>query len=414
MPEAKAGVVPELRFPEFRDLGPWEVKRLGELGTTVKGKGISKSDIKPDGALPCIRYGELYTLYGEVIRDVVSSTDADPAGLVLSEENDVIIPASGETKEDIATASCVMKEGIALGSDLNIFRSPLNGAFLAYYVRGNLKAGISKVAQGDSVVHLYPTQLEKVQIAVPPTSGEQQKIADCLSSLDDLIRAEEGRLEALRAHKTGLMQRLFPRPDEASPRLRFPEFRDAGPWEVKRLGELFEERTERGGKRDQLLSVTMGSGVVRASDLDRRTNASSDLSNYKQVLPGDIVYNSMRMWQGASGVSIDSGLVSPAYTVVIPGEEQVSGFWGYYFKHPSSLEKFTQYSQGVTSDTWNLKFPAFSTIKMLAPRLVSEQQRIADCLTSLDDLIRAQGETIEALKTHKRGLMNRLFPREVG
>src|SRR5690606_13457770 len=99
--------IPRLRFPEFRDAGPWEVKRLGEIGTILKGKGISKSDISEQGSLPCIRYGELYTHYSEVVRSVRSFTNVDAADLVLSEENDVIIPASGETTEDIATASCV-------------------------------------------------------------------------------------------------------------------------------------------------------------------------------------------------------------------------------------------------------------------------------------------------------------------
>ena len=201
---------PRLRFPEFRDAGPWEVKRLGDLGKILKGKGISKSDITEGGALACIHYGELYTHYPEVIREIVSSTDVNPDNLVLSEKNDVIIPASGETREDIATASCLTEKGVALGGDLNIFRSALNGAFLAYYIRGNLKAEISRVAQGDAVVHLYPSQLEKVKLAIPPKRNEQQKIADFLSSLDDLIRARSKRIEALKQHKKGLMQQLFP------------------------------------------------------------------------------------------------------------------------------------------------------------------------------------------------------------
>ncbi|WP_294059115.1 restriction endonuclease subunit S, partial [Thiolapillus sp.] len=201
---------PRLRFPEFREAGAWEVRRLGEIGKISKGKGISKSDIKPNGALPCIRYGELYTHYGEVIRDVVSFTDANPGNLVLSEENDVIIPASGETKEDIATASCVSVKGVALGGDLNIFYSPMNGMFLAYYIRGNLKFEISKVAQGNSVVHLYTTQLEKLKLAVPPYPKEQQKIAHCLSSLDEVIGLESDKLDALKNLKKGLMQQLFP------------------------------------------------------------------------------------------------------------------------------------------------------------------------------------------------------------
>ncbi|WP_419585189.1 restriction endonuclease subunit S [Thiolapillus sp.] len=207
---AEGETTPRLRFPEFREAGAWEVKRLGEIGKISKGKGISKSDIKPNGALPCIRYGELYTHYGEVIRDVVSFTDANPGNLVLSEENDVIIPASGETKEDIATASCVSVKGVALGGDLNIFYSPMNGMFLAYYIRGNLKFEISKVAQGNSVVHLYTTQLEKLKLAVPPYPKEQQKIAHCLSSLDEVIGLESHKLDALKNLKKGLMQQLFP------------------------------------------------------------------------------------------------------------------------------------------------------------------------------------------------------------
>jgi type I restriction enzyme S subunit len=201
---------PRLRFPEFRNAGEWEMKQLGEIGVIIKGKGISKSDIAEYGALPCIRYGELYTHYSEVIHEIKSFTDADPTGLVLSQGNDVIIPASGETKEDIATASCVRRDGVALGGDLNIFRSSLDGTFLAYYVRGNLNKDVAKVAQGDSVVHLYPAQLEKLKLAVPSEPSEQQKIANCLSSLDEGIELEAQKLDALKTHKKGLLQQLFP------------------------------------------------------------------------------------------------------------------------------------------------------------------------------------------------------------
>src|SRR5690606_8837188 len=235
--------------------------RLGEIGTILKGKGISKSDISEQGSLPCIRYGELYTHYSEVVRSVRSFTNVDAADLVLSEENDVIIPASGETMEDIATASCVTTKGVALGGDLNIFRSSVNGVFLAYYIRGTLKPAIAKIAQGISVVHLYPTQLAQLQLGVPH-SEEQQKIADCLSSLDDLIEAEEAQLTALREHKKGLLQQLFPREGETTPRLRFPEFRDAGPWEVKRLGEVLTEHKLKSSGREEVFSVSIHKGLI--------------------------------------------------------------------------------------------------------------------------------------------------------
>jgi len=117
---AEGETVPKLRFPEFRDAGEWKEKQFENVAKFSKGKGVSKSDISPNGAQPCIRYGELYTHYSETIESVISYTDISSDDLVLSEANDVIIPASGETQVDIATASCVLKSGIALGGDLNI------------------------------------------------------------------------------------------------------------------------------------------------------------------------------------------------------------------------------------------------------------------------------------------------------
>lgn len=124
--------VPVLRFPEFS--GEWEKKKLGEVAKFSKGKGISKADISEEGKLECIRYGELYTYYGEVIDKIRSKTNIDTKNLILSEANDVIIPASGETQIDISTASCVLKSGIALGGDLNIIKTVNNGVFLSYYL----------------------------------------------------------------------------------------------------------------------------------------------------------------------------------------------------------------------------------------------------------------------------------------
>ncbi|MBP1673724.1 MAG: Type restriction-modification system, specificity subunit [Bacteroidetes bacterium] len=144
---------PQLRFPGFE--GEWERKRLGEVAQFSKGKGISKSDIVENGQTECIRYGELYTHYGEVINDILSKTNIETKYLVLSEVNDVIIPASGETQIDIATASCVLKPNIALGGDLNIIKSQNNGVFLSYYLNNKMKTEIANLAQGVSVVHHF-------------------------------------------------------------------------------------------------------------------------------------------------------------------------------------------------------------------------------------------------------------------
>lgn len=206
---AEGETLPKLRFPEFRETGTWSKEKLGAVATLYKGKGISKAEIVANGVQPCIRYGELYTIYGETIHETVSSTNVDASELFLSKKNDVIIPASGETKIDIAKASCVMSDDIALGSDLNVIRSSQNGIFLSYQLNGPLRLSIAKVAQGDTVVHLYPTQIERLDVLVP-SPIEQQKIADCLASLDDLITAQIQQLTALKTHKKGLMQQLFP------------------------------------------------------------------------------------------------------------------------------------------------------------------------------------------------------------
>ena len=197
---------PKLRFKEFS--GEWEEKKLGDIVDIFKGKGISKNDISENGKLDCIRYGELYTEYREIIKNVKSKTNLNQNNLVLSKKNDVIIPSSGETNIDIATAHCILKDNIALGGDLNILRGQENGIFLAYYLSNAKKNEIAKLAQGIAVVHLYSSQLRKLTLQLP-TPKEQQKIANTLSSLDSLIEAYQSKVEALKKHKKGLMQQMF-------------------------------------------------------------------------------------------------------------------------------------------------------------------------------------------------------------
>lgn len=206
----KGEKVPKYRFPEFKKDGNWAEELLDDVATILKGKGISKADIVENGNLPCIRYGELYTHYNETISTVKSYTNSNPNDLVLSKANDVIIPASGETQIDIATASCVLESGIALGGDLNIIRSKINGVFLSYYLNNAKKHDIAQMAQGIAVVHLYPNQLKTLQLQFP-NPKEQQKIASCLSTLEGIITVLTEKVEQLKKHKKGLMQGLFPK-----------------------------------------------------------------------------------------------------------------------------------------------------------------------------------------------------------
>ncbi|EJO34022.1 type I restriction modification DNA specificity domain protein [Acinetobacter radioresistens WC-A-157] len=200
----------QIRFKadDGSEFGEWERTTLGEKGTFLKGKGISKADIIEGGILPCIRYGELYTYYGEIISNVISATNLDRDTLVLSKANDVLIPGSGETQIDIATASCVLDDDIALSGDLNIYRTKENGIFISYMIRSSLKMQIAQLAQGNSVVHLYSSQLKGVQLSLP-CLGEQTKIANFLSAIDQKIEVVIQQIEQAKQWKKGLLQQMF-------------------------------------------------------------------------------------------------------------------------------------------------------------------------------------------------------------
>lgn len=157
-----------------------------------------------------------------------------------------------------------------------------------------------------------------------------------------------------------------------------------------------------------LLSVTMNDGVIPRSEIEGKDNSSADKSNYKVVLMGDMVYNSMRMWQGANGISPYDGIVSPAYTVLMPKIPISNGYFAALFKSPNLINEFRKNSQGMTSDTWNLKYPQIETIKVHIPPL-SEQNQVADMLGTLERRIAKQAQLVENLKKYKRGVMQRIF-----
>ena len=170
---------------------------------------------------------------------------------------------------------------------------------------------------------------------------------------------------------------------------------------------MFSERSERSGE-GELISVTINSGVVKASELDRKDNSSDDKSNYKKVEVGDIAYNSMRMWQGASGYSPYNGILSPAYTVIIPKKDIDSKFFAYDFKRYDMIQTFKRNSQGLTSDTWNLKFPTLKSVKVMVPS-IEEQKQISTFFESLDTTITLHQQKLDQLKRLKQGFLQILF-----
>ena len=211
----------------------------------------------------------------------------------------------------------------------------------------------------------------------------------------------DGNLMAIKKIASG----LFPQPGEKVPRIRFKEF--DGEWKPVSIGSIFAERDARSSS-GELLSVTMANGIIKACENGKRDNSSSDKSHYKVVRVGDVAYNSMRMWQGACGASKHDGIVSPAYTVMIPTAQIDVDFVEYHFKRSEVLSVFRRYSQGMTSDTWNLKFPMLSTISVVFPEY-AEQQKIGLFFRSLDALIAASAKKVEKLRQVKASLLNEMF-----
>lgn len=181
-------------------------------------------------------------------------------------------------------------------------------------------------------------------------------------------------------------------------------------WVYRKLGECFDERNERSGD-GELISVTINTGIRKSEELDRSVSIS-DLSNYKVVKAGDIAYNSMRMWQGASGYSPYNGILSPAYTVLIPHPDIDALFFSFLFKNLSVIHLFELNSQGLTSDTWNLKYPVFSSLLIKFPLDKSEQTAIARVLSTLDSLIKFREEAFAKLKVLKQSCLEKMFPKE--
>lgn len=171
-------LVPNIRFSGFDD--EWKDISLEDIATFSKGKGISKNDIYEEG-IECVRYGELYTKYGEIIYDIYSKTNLDKTKLVLSNNDDILIPCSGETAIDLATASCIKKDQVAIGGDITIIKTNQYAPFITYYLNQK-KNEIAKFAQGVSIVHLYPKDFKALKMKIP-SIDEQKKIISLLEEI---------------------------------------------------------------------------------------------------------------------------------------------------------------------------------------------------------------------------------------
>lgn len=390
--------MPKLRFKEFNI--KWEEKKLGDITKFSKGKLISKEDITETG-IECIRYGELYTTYGEVITKIVSKTNLNVKDLVLSEENDIIIPSSGETAIDIAKASCVTKSGVALSGDLNILKLNENGIFLSYYLNNKLKYQIASLAQGASVVHLYENHLKKLKVLFPSLK-EQQKIADFLSSIDKKISITEEKLDLFKEYKKGIMQKIF------NQELKFKDNNgnDYPEWEEKILGEVSSFINGKG--HEQFIDENGNYIVVNSKFISSDGLVKKYTSNLLVPLyVNDIL---MVMSDVPNGKAIGKCFLvneNNKYSLnqrICALRTVENSKYLYYFLNRNSY--FLKFDDGISQT--NLKKDEVLSCPIFLPCL-EEQQKIADFLSSIDNKIDNLATELEDLKEFKKGLLQQMF-----
>lgn len=403
----KPALVPRLRFQTFLSEQVWIPRRLGEIARFTSGGTPSKDEPSYwNGNIPWISASSMYeTRIAD--SELRVTTSAIGNGTRIAPKGSLLVLVRGSmlfNRVPIGVAAI----DVAFNQDVKALsiQGDANTNFLLY----QLIAASGRIPVNETGIGAGKIETD-VLAGLPiclPSPTEQQKIADCLSSLDELITAETQKLDALKTHKKCLMQQLFPREGETVPRLRFPEFRSTGAWSKVVAGQLFSNRIERGRSDLPIYSVTMTDGLVLRASLDRKVDDIADASANKAARAGDLAYNMMRMWQGALGIAPEDCMVSPAYIVLEP--QGVNPYFFYYLlKQPQSLRVLTAHSRGLTEDRLRLYYDDFAKVTLQCPSL-PEQDRISDCLISADKVITTQNQKIDALKTHKKGLMQQLFP----
>ena len=391
---------PALRFKGFTD--PWEQRKLGEIAVFSKGVGYSKNDLCEEGT-PIILYGRLYTKYETCIFDVDTFVK-EKAGGVYSKGGEVIVPASGETAEDISIASVVVKPGILLGGDLNIVSptAEYDSAFLALTISsGATHKYLSSLAQGKSVVHLHNADIQSVS-AKFPTKREQEKIHLLFGKIDTLITLHQRKYEKLVNIKKSMLNKMFPPNGASVPEIRFKGFTD--PWEQRKLKELYFQLTER--NTDLLPYQKTLSVATMSFKTDGNGAADTSLANYKRLRTGDIAFEGHTSKEFRYGRfvlnDVGDGIMSPRFSALRPLHEMPINFWKYYIHYEPIMRKVLVNSTKAGTMMNELVINDFLQGSILVPSM-TEQQAIGRFFKQLDTLITLhQREHIKPILEVKR------------
>lgn len=394
MSEQAKTLVPKLRFPEFQSHKSWDSKKLEDLIDTVSPpQKLQTSQYQTAGKYPIFDQSQTY------ICGWTDNTDA------LVKDNLPLIIFGDHT-----CALKIANEPFAQGADgIKILqtKNELQIQFLYQSLQ-------NKPIVMEEYKRHFSTLRERIVFYPDIDTGEQQKIADCLSSLDDLITAQTQKVEALKQHKKGLMQQLFPAEGETFPKLRFPEFENDGEWQSRELSEIVTPVVREVSKPEaNYLALGIrshGKGTFHKPDQAPQKNSMDKLY---LVNKGDLIVNITFAWEGAIAIAKqeDHGTyVSHRFPTYAFNEKiSSSSFFQYVIINKSFIYKLGLISPGGAGRNRVMNKSDFLKITVLLP-CTDEQERVGKCLSSLDDAISTQTQKLEALKAHKKGLMQQLFP----
>ncbi|MCV3097380.1 restriction endonuclease subunit S [Enterococcus hirae] len=400
-------IQPEIRFPGFTE--DWEERKLSEMANFSKGNGYSKADLAEEGH-PVILYGRLYTKYETIIENVDTFAELKEKS-VISNGGEVIVPASGETPEDISRASVVDVSGVALGGDLNIIKtkSELDPIFLALTIsNGSQQKEMTKRAQGKSVVHLHNSDLKEVNLLYPKLD-EQVKIGSFFKKLDVSIALHQRKLDLLKETKKGFLQKMFPKNGAKVPEIRFPGF--TGDWEERKFEEIWKRTSDK--NKDLRFKPTDILSVAKMKYSDSPKNSTDEyMKTYFILKKGDIAFEGNKSKDYSFGRfvlnDVADGIVSHVFITFEPIAPMDINFMKIYINNEEVMKHKLVRSTTKTLMMTTLNVKDINRQMLPIPNL-EEQQKIGTFFKQLDDTITLHQRKLDLLKETKKGFLQKMF-----
>ena len=383
--------IPAVRFKGFED--DWEQRKLNDVAKFSKGNGYSKGDLIEAGT-PIILYGRLYTKYETTISDVDTFVVAKD-GSVYSKGGEVIVPASGETAEDIARAATVDKPGILLGGDLNVVmpNEEINSAFLAISIsNGSSQRELAKKAQGKSVVHIHNEEIRNLVVPFP-TKAEQNKIVDYFANLDSLITLHQRKLEKLQLVKKTMLEKMFPKNGSKIPEIRFEGFADD--WEQRKLGEVTQKFKSGNSLKADKISESGAYPVYGGNGLRGYTSTYNHEGEFALIGRQGALCGNMNYFIGKAYFT--------EHAVAVEADENNNTRFMYYMLDTMNLGQYSDQSAQP-----GLAVNKLIKLENMFPKK-EEQIKIENYFQSIDHLITLHQRKLEKMKSFKKSLLEKLF-----